>query len=151
MQWLGLCKLPTAVYNGTPLCTLLNCIRRYNEPTQSPKKLIICMCSTEMQPLSTLWTCTLSTILAERAPLVLNLDFLYRTVRQYCVYRDGPGGCVLMEIPTITFSLRCTRLLASLMCKYGQKVTLVKKWVYYVPGKVPFSSFSSLFCFNSQH
>ena len=59
------------------------------------------------------------------------------TVRQYCVYSDGPDWlalCVLKEIPLITFSLWCTRLLASLMCT-GQKVTLVKKWVNYMSGK----------------
>ena len=42
---------------------------------------------------------------------------------------------VLKEIPIITFSLWCTRLLASLVCRYSQKVTLVKKWVSYMPGK----------------
>ena len=42
---------------------------------------------------------------------------------------------VLKEIPVITFSLRCTRLLASLVCRYGQKVTVRKKWVSYMPGK----------------
>ena len=41
---------------------------------------------------------------------------------------DGPVVmCVLKEIPIITFSLWCTRLLASLACRYGQKVTLIKK------------------------
>ena len=35
---------------------------------------------------------------------------------------------VLKEIP---FSLRCTRLLGSLVCRYCQVVTLVKKWVSY--------------------
>ena len=34
--------------------------------------------------------------------------------------------CVLKEIPIITFSLWCTRLLASLVCRCGQKVTLIK-------------------------
>ena len=43
--------------------------------------------------------------------------------------------CVLKEIPIITFSLWCTRLLASLVCRCGQKVTLIKKWVSYMPGK----------------
>ena len=42
---------------------------------------------------------------------------------------------VLKEIPIITFSLWCTRLLASLVCRCGQKVTLIKKWVSYMPGK----------------
>ena len=42
--------------------------------------------------------------------------------------------CVPKEIPIITFSLWCTRLLASL-CRYGQKVTLINKWVSYMPGK----------------
>ena len=40
---------------------------------------------------------------------------------------------VLKEIPIITLSLWCTRLLVSLV--YGQKVTLVIKWVSYIPGK----------------
>ena len=39
------------------------------------------------------------------------------------------------EIPIITFSLWCTRLLARLVCRCGQKVTLIKKWVRYMPGK----------------
>ena len=43
--------------------------------------------------------------------------------------------CVLKEIPIITFSLWCTRLLADLMCRCGQKVTLIKTWVSYMPGK----------------
>ena len=42
---------------------------------------------------------------------------------------------VLTEIPIITFSLWCTRLLASLVCRYGQKVTVIKKIVIYMPGK----------------
>ena len=42
---------------------------------------------------------------------------------------------VLKEIPIIAFSVRCTRLLASLACRCGQKVTLIKKWVSYMPGK----------------
>ena len=42
---------------------------------------------------------------------------------------------VLKEIPIITFSLWCTRLLASLVCRCGQKVTLIKKWVSYMLGK----------------
>ena len=40
--------------------------------------------------------------------------------------------CVLK---IVTFSLWCTRLLASLVCRYGQKVTVIKKWVSYMPGK----------------
>ena len=43
--------------------------------------------------------------------------------------------CVLKEIPVITFSLWCTRLLASLLRRYGQKETVIKKWVSYMPGK----------------
>ena len=43
--------------------------------------------------------------------------------------------CVLKEIAVITFSLWCTRLLASLVCRYGQKVTVIEKWVNYMPGK----------------
>ena len=47
--------------------------------------------------------------------------------------------CVLKEIPIITFSLWFTKVLASLICRYGQKVTLVEKWVnymyMYMPGK----------------
>ena len=41
---------------------------------------------------------------------------------------------VLKEI-IITFSLWCTRLLASVVCRCGQKVALIKKWVSYMPGK----------------
>ena len=40
---------------------------------------------------------------------------------------------VLKEI--ITFSLWSTRHLARLVCRYGQKVTLIKKLVSYVSGK----------------
>ena len=43
--------------------------------------------------------------------------------------------CVLKEIQIITFSLWCARLLACLVCRYGQKVTLVKKNVSYMHGK----------------
>ena len=62
---------------------------------------------------------------------------------------------VLKEIPIITFSVWCTRLLASLACRCGQKVTLIKKWVSYMPGKggklkVTVSNFFSfLFWFKS--
>ena len=35
----------------------------------------------------------------------------------------------------ITFSLWCTRLLARLVCRCGQNVTLINKWVSYMPGK----------------
>ena len=42
---------------------------------------------------------------------------------------------VLKEIPIITFSVWCTRLLASLACRCGEKVTLIKKWVSYMLGK----------------
>ena len=42
---------------------------------------------------------------------------------------------VLKKIAIITFSLWCTRLLESLVCRYGQKVTLVKKCVSFMPGK----------------
>ena len=60
---------------------------------------------------------------------------------------------VLKEIPIINFSLWCTRLLASSVCRWGQKVTLIKKWVNYMPGKggklkLPFSNFF-LFWFKS--
>ena len=50
-------------------------------------------------------------------------------------YRDGPGGIALCVPPIITFSLWCTRLLASLVCRYGQKVTLVKNGSVICPGK----------------
>ena len=41
--------------------------------------------------------------------------------------RDGPGWLVLcMYLRIIAFSLWCTELLASLMCRYGQ---MVRKWV----------------------
>ena len=46
----------------------------------------------------------------------------HRTVIR--VYRDGPGWPALCNS---TFSLWFTKVLASLMCRYGQKVTLVKK------------------------
>ena len=36
--------------------------------------------------------------------------------------------CVLKKIPIIAFSLWCTKLLANIVRRYGQKVTLVKKW-----------------------
>ena len=39
-----------------------------------------------------------------------------------------------MCVPTEILSV-CGLLLASLMCRYGQKVTLVKKWVNYMSGK----------------
>ena len=42
--------------------------------------------------------------------------------------------CVLKELSIITFSLWCTTLLG-LSCRYGQKVTQVKKWVNYMPRK----------------
>ena len=58
---------------------------------------------------------------------------------------------VLKEISIITFSLWYTRLLASLVCRCGQKVTLIKKWVSYMPGKGGklFSNFFFLFWFKS--
>ena len=40
-----------------------------------------------------------------------------------------------MRVLIITFSLWCARVLASLVCRCGQKVTLIKKWVSYMPGK----------------
>ena len=43
------------------------------------------------------------------------------TVLPYCVIMQA----ITKEIPIITYGLWCTRLLASLMCRYG----LVKKWV----------------------
>ena len=59
------------------------------------------------------------------------------TIRSYCVYRDGPGGlmCVPKELPIITFTLWCTRLTASLTCRYGKQVTLVKTLINYMGGK----------------
>ena len=57
---------------------------------------------------------------------------------RHITHMDGTGWlalCVLKEIPIITFSWWFTKLLASLMCRYGQKVTLVKKWVNYMPWK----------------
>ena len=50
---------------------------------------------------------------------------------------------VLKEIPIITFSLWCTRFLASLVCRYGEKVTLTKNGSVICLGKVvnPFSQF----------
>ena len=44
--------------------------------------------------------------------------------------------CVLGEIPVITFSLWCARLLASLVCRYGQKVTVIKNGSVICLGKV---------------
>ena len=73
-----------------------------------------------------------------------------------CIRRDGPGWLALfvyLEIPIITFSLWCTKLLAGLMCRYGQKVTLVKKWDNYMPGKgvkLKIAIFSFLFRFDSR-
>ena len=43
---------------------------------------------------------------------------------------------VLKEIPIITFSLWCARFLACLVCRYGQKVTLVKNGSVICTGKV---------------
>ena len=57
--------------------------------------------------------------------------------------------CVLKELSIITFSLWCTTLLG-LSCRYGQKVTLVKKWVNYMPRKgVTFENSHFQNCFSS--
>ena len=40
-----------------------------------------------------------------------------------------------MHVLKETFSLWCTRLLVGLVCRCGQKVALIKKWVSYMPGK----------------
>ena len=56
--------------------------------------------------------------------------------------------CALQEI---IFSLWCTRLLASLVCRYGQKVTPVKKWVKCMPGKNNHLQNSSPSCSSSTH
>ena len=60
---------------------------------------------------------------------------------------------VLKEIPIITFSLWCTRLLASLVCRYGQKVTLIKNGSVVCLGKVvaKLKNSSSPSCSGSSH
>ena len=55
--------------------------------------------------------------------------------------------CVLKEIPIITLDLWCTRLLASLVYRYGQKVTLIKNWSVICLGKVVNLPFSKKFFF----
>ena len=73
---------------------------------------------------------------------------LYHSTTVLCD-RDAWLASIMHVLKEIPISLWCTGLP---VCRYGQKVTLVKKWVSYMPGKgvkLKIGFFSILFWFKA--